>query len=222
VKKREEILERLSSCIVEMDISGIKKTTQDIIEARIPAYTAIIEGMAKGMNIVGKKYEAGEYFLPELVMAGETMKAGMEVLKPFLAAQKAKYVGRVVIGTVAGDLHDIGKNIVAAMLESAGFEVYDLGVDVSEEEFVGKVKELKPDIMAMSALLLTTMPKMRATIEALENAGLRDRVEIIIGGRPITDDYVREVRADGYARDAVEAVKVAKRLIERRASRAKK
>ncbi|MBS7642907.1 MAG: corrinoid protein [Candidatus Bathyarchaeia archaeon] len=209
--KREEILARLRDCIVNFDIDGIKDAAREAIEAGIPAYEAIMEGMAKGMDIVGRKYEEGEYFLAELIMAGETMKEGMKILEPYLKAGDIPKLGRVVIGTVEGDLHDIGKNIVVTLLSASGFDVIDLGVDVTADKFVEAVKQYKPDIVGMSALLTTTMVNMKKVIEALKEAGLRDSVKIIVGGAPLTEEFAKEIGADGYAPDAVLGVEICKK-----------
>ena len=184
---QEEILERLKDAIVNLDIDAVQKAARDAIKAGIPAYKAIIEGMAKGMEIVGQKYEDGEYFLAELIMAGETMKEGMAILEPYLKAGDIKTAGKVVIGTVRGDLHDIGKNIVVMLLRAANFEVIDLGVDVSPEQFVEAVKKHNPDIVAMSALLTTTMIEMENVIESLKKNGLRDGYIRLVISRGIGD-----------------------------------
>jgi len=205
---QEEILERLKDAIVNLDIDAVQKAARDAVKAGIPAYKAIIEGMAKGMEIVGQKYEDGEYFLAELIMAGETMKEGMSILEPYLKAGDIKAAGKVVIGTVRGDLHDIGKNIVVMLLRAANFEVIDLGVDVAPEQFVEAVKEHDPDIVAMSALLTTTMIEMENVIESLKKSGLRDKVKVIIGGAPVTPEFARKIGADAAAKDAVEGVRI--------------
>ncbi len=207
-EREKEILEKLRDCIVNLDIEGIQEACKEAIEAGIPAYKAVTDGMAKGMDIVGRKYENNEYFLAELIMAGETMKEGMKILKPYMKSSSAKKIGKVVIGTVRGDLHDIGKNVVITLLESAGFEVIDLGVDVPPEKFVEAVREHRPDILGMSALLTTTMLEMETTIKALKESGLRDKVKIIIGGAPITPEYAEKIGADAAARDAVEGVNI--------------
>jgi len=204
----EEILARLRDAIVNLDIEAVQKAAKDALEAGIPAYKAVMEGMAKGMEIVGQKYEDGEYFLAELIMAGETMKEGMTVLEPHLKAGDIKTAGKVVIGTVRGDLHDIGKNVVVTLLKAANFEVIDLGVDVSPEQFIEAVKKHNPDIVAMSALLTTTMIEMESVIEGLKKSGLRDKVKIIIGGAPITPEYAEKIGADAAAKDAVEGVRI--------------
>ena len=208
MSKEEEILTRLRDAIVNLDIEAVQKAAKDAIEAGIPAYKAVIDGMAKGMEIVGQKYEDGEYFLAELIMAGETMKEGMVILEPHLKAGDIKTAGKVVIGTVRGDLHDIGKNVVVTLLKAANFDVIDLGVDVSPEKFVEAVKKHNPDIVAMSALLTTTMIEMESVIEGLKKSGLRDKVKVIIGGAPITPEYAEKIGADAAARDAVEGVRI--------------
>ena len=214
MSNEEEILARLRDAIVNLDIEAVQKAAKDAIDAGIPAYKAIVEGMAKGMEIVGKKYEDGEYFLAELIMAGETMKEGMAVLEPYLKVGDIKSAGKVVIGTVRGDLHDIGKNVVVTLLKAANFEVIDLGVDVSAEQFVEAVKEHNPDIVAMSALLTTTMIEMENVIESLKKSGLRDKVKIIIGGAPITPEYAKKIGADAAAKDAVEGVRRCSEWVE--------
>ena len=208
--EEREILDRLRDSIVNLDIESVRKACKEAVESGIPPYKAVIDGMAKGMEIVGQKYEANEYFLAELIMAGETMKEGMKILEPHLKAGDVKATGRVVIGTVKGDLHDIGKNIVVTLLKAAGFDVIDLGIDVPAEKFVEAVKNNSPDIVAMSALLTTTMTEMENIIKELEKAGLRDKVKVIIGGAPITPDYARKIGADAAAKDAVEGVKICK------------
>ncbi len=214
MSKEEEILTRLRDAIVNLDIEAVQKAAKDAIEAGIPAYKAVIDGMAKGMEIVGQKYEDGEYFLAELIMAGETMKEGMAILEPHLKAGEIETAGKVVIGTVRGDLHDIGKNVVVTLLKAANFEVIDLGVDVSPEQFVEAVKKHNPDIVAMSALLTTTMIEMENVIESLKKSGLRDKVKIIIGGAPITPEYAEKIGADAAARDAVEGVRICSRWLK--------
>lgn len=212
----KEILEKLRTVIINFDIEGCKKTAQEALELGVSSYEAIMEGMAKGIEVVGEKYSSKEYFLPELVMAGETMKAGMQVLMPHLSRAAVQKMRRVLIGTVEGDLHDIGKNIVTSMLASSGFNVIDLGVDVSAEVFVEKTRELKPDIVAMSALLTSTMPAMKKVIDALRAADLRNRVKIMVGGRPLTEEYAKQIGADAYGKDAIEAAKKAKQLLDER------
>ncbi len=173
----------------------------------------ILDSMVTAMGEVGRLFEEGEYFVPEMLIAARAMKTGMEILKPELVDADIQPAGKIIAGTVKGDLHDIGKNLVCMMLEGAGFQVVDLGADVSPEAFVAGVKEHQPDFIAMSALLTTTMPNMKNTIEALTAAGLRDQVKVLIGGAPITDAYAEKIGADGYAPDASRAVKLAKSLV---------
>jgi len=166
------------------------------------------------MEEVGRRYEEGEFFIPEMLMAARTMQASMLVLKPLIVGSNVRTAGRIVIGTVEGDLHDIGKSLVAMMLEGAGFEVHDLGVDVKPERFVETVRNVKPCMVAMSALLTTTIPVMQTTIEALKRAGLRDSVVVMVGGAPLTPQYAASIGADGYAEDAAAAARKAKELLD--------
>jgi len=211
---KNAILTNLRDAIVNLDIEGVKKASEEALGAGIPAYKAVIDGMAKGMEIVGQKYEDGEYFLAELIMAGETMKEGMTVLEPHLKTGDIKSAGKVVIGTVRGDLHDIGKNVVVTLLKAANFDVIDLGVDVTAEQFVKAVKENNPDIVAMSALLTTTMIEMENIVKSIKKAGLRKKIKIIIGGAPITTDYAKKIGADAAAKDAVEGVRTCNQWIK--------
>lgn len=206
-------MEKISKAIVEFDIDNIKNLVNQALEAGIPALDIVTKGMAKGMEIVGKKYEEKEYFLAELIMAGEVMKTGMEVLEPHLKATPVGKKGVVVIGTVKGDLHDIGKNIVITLLRSSGFEVHDLGVDVDAQRFVEKVKETNADILALSALLTTTMVEMENVIKALKEASIRDKVKVIIGGAPITEEFASKIGADAFAVDAVQGLQKCKEMI---------
>ncbi|RLG96289.1 cobalamin-binding protein [Candidatus Bathyarchaeota archaeon] len=214
---KEEILEKISKAIVEFDIDNIKNLVNQALEAGIPALDIVTKGMAKGMEIVGKKYEEKEYFLAELIMAGEVMKTGMEVLEPHLKATPVGRKGVVVIGTVKGDLHDIGKNIVITLLKSSGFEVHDLGVDVDAQRFVEKVKETNADILALSALLTTTMVEMENVIKALKEASIRDKVKVIVGGAPITEEFASKIGADAFAVDAVQGLQKCKEMIAQKA-----
>jgi methylmalonyl-CoA mutase cobalamin-binding domain/chain len=169
--------------------------------------------MIPAMDEVGRRYEANEYFVPELLIAARAMKASLELIRPLLIARGASFSGRVVIGTVKGDLHDIGKNLVAAMLEGAGFEVIDLGVDVSPDKFTNAIKEKNANLVAMSALLTTTMSSMKTIIEAINAAGLRSKVKVMIGGAPVTDKYASDIGADGYSSNANGAVALARKLL---------
>jgi corrinoid protein of di/trimethylamine methyltransferase len=212
--KEKELLDGVRKAIVNLDFDGIKEASEKALTADIPAYKVVMQGMAKGMEIVGQKYEDGEYFLAELIMAGETMKEGMAVVEPHLETGDIESAGKLVIGTVRGDLHDIGKNVTITLLKAANFDVFDLGVDASPEQFVEAVKEHDADIVAMSALLTTTMVEMRKVIEGLENEGLRDKVKVIIGGAPITSEYASEIGADAAAIDAVDGVRICSDLLK--------
>jgi corrinoid protein of di/trimethylamine methyltransferase len=188
--------------------------TEAALAAGVLPMDLISGSMVPAMDEVGKLYEAEEYFVPELLLAGRAMKSAMELIRPLLVSSGQKLAVRVVIGTVKGDLHDIGKNIVASMLEGSGFEVIDLGADVSPEAFVAAVKERNPQIVCMSALLTVTMPAMKTTIAALESAGVRTQVKVMIGGAPVTSQYAQEIGADGYSENASGAVSLVKSLLK--------
>ena len=181
----------------------------------MPAREILAKGLVRAMNTVGELFQKGEYFLPEMLLAGEAMKAALEQLKPSLIEGKAAYTGKYLIGTVQGDVHNIGKNIVVMMLEGNGWEVTDLGIDVSPEDFCSAVEKDDYHIVGMSALLTLTMSNLARTMDTLKTAGLRDRVKIMVGGAPVTQVYADQIGADGYAPDAAEAVKVAVRLLEK-------
>jgi 5-methyltetrahydrofolate--homocysteine methyltransferase len=207
----ESILKDLYHAILEGQREVAKeKVGQALAAGEDPA--AVLDSMVSAMGEVGRLFEEGEYFVPEMLIAARAMKTGMEILRPQLVDADIRPAGKIVAGTVKGDLHDIGKNLVCMMLEGAGFQVVDLGADVSPETFVNAVQQHHPDFIAMSALLTTTMPSMQNTIEALKAAGLRDQVKVLIGGAPITDAYVEKIGADGYAPDASRAVKLAQSL----------
>jgi corrinoid protein of di/trimethylamine methyltransferase len=214
----KEIFDELKDVIINCDVDGAIKAARKVLEKGVDPVEAIEEGLAKGLKIVGERFGAGEVFLTELAMAAEAMKQALTVLMPALSksTKERKTLGKVVIGTVEGDIHDIGKSIVSTMLMAAGFEVIDLGVDVPVKKFIEKVKEVKPEIVGMSALMTSTMVKMVDVVKALKQEGLREKVKIIIGGAPTSKDWAEEIGADGYAADALEAVEVAKKLIERR------
>ncbi len=186
---------------------------QAAIDAGLPPGDILNDGMVAAMAEVGRLFEEGEYFVPEMLIAARAMQSGLALLKPHLIEADIESAGTVAIGTVKGDLHDIGKNLVGMMLEGAGFEVVDLGTDVSPEQFVETVRAGGVDIVALSALLTTTMPSMQATIAALHAAGVRDQVKVIIGGAPVTDEYSKTIGADGYSSDASRAVALAKSLM---------
>ena len=203
--------------IFDSIIGGEKDETVEKIKAAIhsglPIETIVNGGMIGAMSEVGRRFEQGEYFVPEMLVAARAMQHGMAVVKPYLATSGIKAAGIVCIGTVKGDLHDIGKNLVSVMLEGAGFTIKDLGTDVSTEKFVEAVRTHQPDILAMSALLTTTMPNFTPVIEALKQAGLRDTVKVLVGGAPVTTEFARDVGADAYAPDASRAVGAAKQLV---------
>jgi len=211
----QDLLQKIKDCIVNLDLNGAVENTKKALESKINPMDVVSKGIVEGMNIVGEKFENGEYFLSELIVAGEIGKEVLKILDPHLRAEKIqlKKLGRVVIGTVRGDLHDIGKNIVVMMLEAAGFEVIDLGADVPPEKFIEAVRQHGPNIVAMSALLTVTMPEMRNVIEELKKAGLRDKVKVIVGGAPVTEEYAKSIGADGYGETAVEGVKICKQWI---------
>lgn len=208
-----EILKSLFDAILDGDVESAKSNVQKALDAQLAPTSILNDGMIAAMREVGCRFEAGEYFVPEMLIAARAMQSGMAILKPHLQQADLKSSGKVVIGTVKGDLHDIGKNLVTLMLEGAGFEVRDLGVDVPIEKFIQVTQEEKPDIVAMSALLTTTMQMMKQTIEALSAAGLRDQVKIMVGGAPVTEAFASEVGADGFSPDASRAVIVAKSLV---------
>ncbi len=211
----EEILKKLFDAVLEGDFEGVKINLQAALDAKLDPTVILNDGMIAAMREVGVRFEEGEYYVPEMLIAARAMQSGMAILKPYLLQAERKSSGKVVIGTVKGDLHDIGKNLVALMLEGAGFEIKDLGVDVPIEDFIRVVQEEQPDIVAMSALLTTTMPMMKQTIDAFETAGLRDKVKFIIGGAPVTEIYAKQIGADGFSTDASRAVNVAKSLISK-------
>jgi len=208
-------LEELKRVVIEGDVEKAKESAQRVSESDIDPLEAITEGLAKGAKEVGDKFGKGEAFLADLIMAGEAMKAGMAVLLPKLQAMKAKRksLGKVVIGTVKGDIHSIGKDIVATLLEAEGFEVINLGEDVPTEKFIEKVKECHPNILGLSSLLTATMLTQKEVIEVLEKEGLREKVKVIIGGAPTTREWADEIEADGWSGDAISAVKLAKQLV---------
>lgn len=203
----------LYNAILEGEVGAAREAVQSALEANLEPAAILAEGMIAAMKEVGRRFEEGDYFVPEMLVAARAMQAGLALLKPRLISTDVKSAGKIVIGTVKGDLHDIGKNLVALMLEGAGFEVKDLGVDVPPEKFVASIAAGEADIVALSALLTTTMPNMKTTVEAIQQAGLRDRVKIMIGGAPVTQDYATQIGADGYSPDASRAVSLAQTLI---------
>jgi 5-methyltetrahydrofolate--homocysteine methyltransferase len=205
-------LHAITETLITGDEDKLKELVQSALAAGTPANEILQKGLIVGMDIVGEKMETGEMFIPEVLMAAQAMSISVEILKPLLAEGEGTSAGKVIIGTVKGDLHDIGKNLVVMMMESAGFEVIDLGIDVDPATFVAAIKENKPSIVGLSALLTTTMPMMRKSIESIEESGLRDSLKIIVGGAPVNQAFADEIGADGYAPDAGSASKMAKAM----------
>jgi len=206
-------MKQISEAIVELKWDEIAALTNETLEAGVPALEIINQGLVPGMSAVGIKFRDGEVFLPELLLSAKTMKTALEILLPILRQQGTGFIGQVIIGTVSGDLHDIGRKIVASMLQGNGFEVIDLGIDTDPEKFVEAVRDSDVQILGLSALLTSTMPMMEATIKALEKAGLRQKVKVMVGGASVTQAYADRIGADGYGADAVAAVEKARALI---------
>jgi 5-methyltetrahydrofolate--homocysteine methyltransferase len=206
-------LKELADAIIAGNRDRAREVTEQAIAEKTPPQQIINDGLIAGMSVVGAKFKNNEFYVPEVLIAARAMHASLDLLRPLIAEGGIEPVGRVAIGTVKGDLHDIGKNLVAMMLEGAGYEVIDLGVDVKPEQFAGAVRDQGIQVLALSALLTTTMPAMAETINALKAAGVRDRVKVMIGGAPITQSYADEIGADGYAPDAASAVDTAQELL---------
>jgi len=202
----------LTEYVIQADIDKVKETTAALLAAGEDPLKLINEGLIPGINEVGERFKEGIMFVPEMMMSAQAMKAGVDLAKEKIEGADIPNAGTIVIGTVAGDLHDIGKNLVSMMLDSSGFNVVDLGVDVPADKFVAAVKEHKADILGLSALLTTTMPAMKEVIDALKESNLRDQVKVIIGGAPVTQAYADEIGADGYAPDAALAVELCKKI----------
>jgi 5-methyltetrahydrofolate--homocysteine methyltransferase len=209
-----DILQQIGSNLYEGEDGVVADLVQKALDQGMEPHEVLQGGLIAGMDEVGKDFKAGDLFVPEVLIAARAMHAGMDILRPLLAEGDVPSVGKYLIGTVKGDLHDIGKNLVKMMLEGAGFETVDLGTDVEPQAFVDAVREHRPRLLGMSALLTTTMVQMKATIEALEEAGVRESVKIMIGGAPVTDAFAQEIGADAYAPDAASAVDVARGLAE--------
>lgn len=205
-------LKKLHDAILEGDAKTAVAVTKEALAENTDPMELVTNYMVPAMDEVGRRFECEEYFVPELLIAARAMKGSLELIRPLLAERGEQPVGRVVIGTVKGDLHDIGKNLVASMLEGGGFEVIDLGADVAPEKFVAAAKEKGANLVALSALLTVTMPSMKTTIAALELAGIREKVKVMIGGAPVTQQYADEIGADGYSENASSAVALARRL----------
>lgn len=207
------LFEQLSTVILEGDSKKSPDLVQKALAKGLSAKEILENGLIIGMNEVGARFKRGDMFVPEVLMSAEAMHTAMDVLRPHLVAGGVRLVGKIVLGTVKGDLHDIGKNLVGMMCEGAGFEVINLGFNVEPEKFVGAIKEHKPDIVGMSALLTTTMRAMGYTIKAIEEAGLRDSVKIMVGGAPVDEEFARRIGADGYGANAPAASDLAKKLV---------
>ena len=208
-----KILQKIASNLYKGDREAVAELAQEALDQGLSPAEILADGFIAGMDGVGRDFKAGDLYVPEVLLAARAMHAGMDVLKPLLSEAEVPSAGKIVIGTVKGDLHDIGKNLVVMMMEGAGFEIVDLGTDVPPEQFVEAVAKEKPDLLGMSALLTTTMPMMRTTIEALEQAGLRGRVKAMVGGAPVTQTWADEIGADGFGSDAASAVDVARSLM---------
>lgn len=207
-----EILDDLKDSVIEMEVERATELTQKALDEDLGAKEILNQALIPAMDIVGEQYERGERYIPEMLLSAQAMKGAMEKLRLLLAETGVEPCGKVIIGTVEGDLHDIGKTLVAMMLEGAGFQVSDFGTEVTAEQFIQAVREREADILGMSALLTTTMTRMPEVIEALKKNGLREKIKVMIGGAPVTQEYADKIGADGYAPDAASAVRLAKRL----------
>ena len=207
------LLDQMQADLYNGDIGRVEAATKKAIDDGVNPEVILNDGLIAGMDVVGRDFKAGDLYIPEVLLSAKAMHAGLELLRPMLIASGVPALGKLVIGTVEGDLHDIGKNLVGMMLQGAGFEVVDLGGDVSPEEFIEAVHIENADIVGMSALLTTTMPSMKATIDAFVQAGLRDRVKVLVGGAPVTAQYAEDIGADSFASDAAAAVDKARNLL---------
>jgi len=206
-------LGNIAENLIAGKVDDVAKQVQEAVDGGANAQEVMEKGLLAGMDVVGQRFKSGEMFIPEVLRAAKSMHAGMEILRPLLADSDAKGAGTLVLGTVEGDLHDIGKNLVGMMFEGAGFQVVNLGIDLKPQVFVDAVKEHNPELLGMSALLTTTMPKMGETINALKEAGLRDKVKILVGGAPVTAEFAEEIGADVYAANAASSVDKAKSVM---------
>jgi 5-methyltetrahydrofolate--homocysteine methyltransferase len=208
------VLQDINQALQRGDVNGVKQGVQEALDNNLEPRQILVDGLLSAMEVIGVKFKNNEVFVPEVLIAARAMNAGMELLKPKLVETGVKPIGNVVLGTVKGDLHDIGKNLVRMMFEGVGLTVFDLGVDVSAEKFVEAIQEHDPEIVGLSALLTTTMGEMKKVIQAIEDAGLRDKVRIMVGGAPVTSKFAQEIGADLYAKDAAEASFEAKKLVQ--------
>ena len=213
------MLEKIRDSLVGLNIGATKQACAKALDSKVSPFKILDEALAPALNEVGRRFETGEYFLAELIMAGEIMKECMKLLEPMMVTRNSERKGSVVIGTVSGDLHSIGKDIVVTLLRANGFEVFDLGVDVPSERFVEEVVAKKPDILALSALLTTSMPEMGKVIKALEKAGIRSELKVIVGGSPVSAEFAKEIGADAASRDAVEGVNICLKWINEKRSK---
>jgi len=212
---RENILKDIKEAVISLNFEGIKSITENALKEGITAYDILMLGFYEGLREVGRRYEAGEYFLSELVAAGEIMKRGNDILRPHLGSTLPNAVqGTMVIGTVSGDIHDIGKNIFTILAESSGFSMYDLGVDVAKEKFSEKIRETQANILGMSALLTSTMVYMKEVISLLKSEGLRDRVKVIVGGAPMSPSFAEKIEADAGVNDAIQGLRLCKKWVK--------
>jgi 5-methyltetrahydrofolate--homocysteine methyltransferase len=210
----EEILELMQEDLYDGLADEIVEEVEELLSRGLQPYEILTQGLVAGMEVVGNDFRDGILFVPEVLMSAKAMKAGMKVLRPLLVETGAPKIGTVVIGTVKGDIHDIGKNLVAMMLEGAGFDVFDLGINTNAEEYLAAIEEHDPDILGMSALLTTTMPYMRVVIQALKDKGIRKDIVVLVGGAPLNDAFAEDIEADAYCRDASVAVDTAKKFME--------
>ncbi|WP_290655043.1 corrinoid protein [Anaerovibrio sp.] len=211
--EKDELFRQIADAVVEMEEETVEELAQQSLTAGIDAYETIDLGLAKGMERAGQLFDEEEYFVPELLMCSDAMNVGIDVLKPHLKSENVSKKGKVVIGVVEGDTHDIGKNLVRLMMETGGFEVLDLGRDIPPAEFVNKAEEYGADIIGIATLMTTTMPGMQEVVDILANKGIRDKFKVIVGGGPISPAFAKKIGADGYARNAADAVKVAQNLL---------
>ena len=209
----EELFEKMAEVLIAGKEAEVKSLTQEALDKGASARDVLDKGLLAGMDVVGQRFKAGDMFIPEVLLCARCMHGAMDILNPLLSEGDAAGVGTYLIGTVEGDLHDIGKNLVSMMLQGAGFQVVDLGTNITAQQFVDAVKEHQPDILGMSALLTTTMPRMEETIQALKEAGIRDQVKIMAGGAPVTQDFVEKIGGDAYGANAASATEKAKELV---------
>lgn len=209
-----DFFQEIYDMILDMDDENICDKVQEALDAGLSPQDILEKGMVSAMDEIGRLYEEGDFFIPEMLVCAETMKQGMEILRPQLSKAGVEPAGKIVAGTVKGDLHDIGKSLLCMMLEGAAFEIIDLGADVDEAKFIDAVKEFKPDFLAMSAMLTTTRENMKTVIDLLDEAGLRDQVKVLVGGAPVNQDFADKIGADGYASDANRAVAMIKKMAE--------